>query len=100
MLQVTQPVRGSSHLHLKHPQNLGSKIKIRTKGGGKSSTNISLDSGEEKDPAAAAAVARDHDRKLISRKKAKFFLKRSQNRSKEAMGSQTKVETNIKHHHQ
>ena len=99
MIQVTHPVRGSSHAYLKHPQHMGNKIKIRTKGGGKSSTNISLDSGEAKDPATAAA-AREQDRKLIGRKKAKFFLKRSQNRSKEAMGSQTKVETNIKNHHQ
>ena len=84
-------------MYHKHPHILGSHIKIRTKGGRKSSTNISINSDEQKDPAVAAV--KDEDRKLISRKKAKFFLKRSQNRSKEAMGSQTKVETNIKHNH-
>ena len=45
MIQVTQPVRGTSQMHLKDPPNLGEKIKIRTKG--QRSSNVSPNMREE-----------------------------------------------------
>ena len=65
MIQVTQPVRISSHMYLKRPQTVGDDIKIRTKAN--KSINLSLNSEGIK----------DNTQKNIPRKKTKFFMKRS-----------------------